>query len=313
MWLTLPSQWVHPHSTDTHPAPPIQDAVKYVTKLDTRAEGDDAYEISVGAIKETKQGKRTDLEDLAAFVKGQFEKDVSSSAIIRMVAARFPGELVKFSGGVEKLIMLYKPPATYELEFGFDNMYRWQRQVAELVLVDPKKGPGECELRKPESRPIYFLYDKVGNAGKSAILAWISNAIGSDKCIELAGEPRDAAFAYTQACPPFAAYDIPRSDNKEKSWADKMQLIEALSNGRVMNSKYVSGLHTFKRPWLFVVCNSLPRGLSDMLSVDRVRIWPVAKPSASPAVISACLSFTDKAELDNYVVGETATVGGMNF
>ena len=300
--------------TPTHTvAPHLQDAIKYVSKSDSRATGGDAHSVKVGAFKETKQGKRTDLEDLAAFVREKLEADVPSHAVLRMVAARYPGELVKFSGGVEKLLLLYKPIPKYDVSFDFDVMYRWQRQVAEMVLVDPRAPDGAAAIKTPESRPIFFLYDKVGNAGKSALLAWIANKTGSDKMIELSGEVKDAAFAYVQQSPPIAAYDIPRADGAEKSWSAKMQLLEALSNGRVMNQKYVAGLHIFKRPWLFVVCNSLPRKLSSMLSVDRVRIWPVAKPSASPAVISACLSFADKDELDRYVAGEETEVGGMNF
>ncbi len=255
--------------------------------------------INMQRFKPPAQGKRTDLQSLADFVLEESKKGLRAVDITRGAAKRFGSEFIKYHGGVERLIIAAKPGAYYEEAPTVDKLYVWQRNLADRLLVDAEAGDGKCVLRPAPSREILFLFDPIGNAGKSTMTSFFSNAIGPENIVELSGEHKDAAYAYSQVLAPVAVYDVARADTS--AFKGICKLAEGLSNGRLMIEKYVSQAIVFKRPHIIIICNTLPPNLSELLSVDRVRIWPVCKPKPAPNVVDSILSFETAKELDDYI------------
>lgn len=192
----------------------------------------------------------------------------------------------------------------------YNELYSWQKTFLKTVAVDPTAD--KWEMRPSPPRTIHILFDEKGAAGKSTLTSVLCNGFGGGKVIELSGAAKDACHAYTAGLQPFVVYDVARADTK--NWAEIAKMAEQLSNGRLMNEKYVSAAITFERPWIFIYCNSLPPNLSDLLSVDRVKIWHVKKPGPIGEVVEPMRAFGSARELDDYIAEKCPQrrAGGMN-
>jgi len=291
-----------------------QNCVDYCTKLESRAEGDDALAIKIGELREPKQGKRSDLDALADFVKDELAKGKTNAQVIKAAASKYGSEYMKYHQGIERLVLQLRPAAVFDEAPAYDDMYAWQRKACDDMFVDARGAAGTCVLRPAPPRIITFYYGKAGGEGKSALVSAISNLAGGDNLIELSGKACDAGYAFTSNPCSVAVYDMARAATSQSDWTEACKMLEGMSNGRLMNTKYVSQFVTFKRPHLIVNCNTLPRNLSSLLSVDRVRVLVVSKPTPVPSVVPDYLTFKTAEELDSFVESvQPATTGGMNF
>lgn len=140
-----------------------------------------------------------------------------------------------------------------------EKFYPWQKEVSDTII-------GEDEDRK-----IYWIYDKVGNKGKSAFVKY--NCVHKDALL-LSGKAADMKYAIhtmvrQKNYPELIFIDIPRSSNKFLSYAG----IEEIKNGCFFSGKYEAGMVLFNSPKIIIFSNALPR--VDTMSKDRWQVHEI--------------------------------------
>lgn len=132
------------------------------------------------------------------------------------------------------------------------ELYSWQQEVIDIVS------------KEPDERRIYWIWDPVGNTGKSSLCKHLVLRRGA---IIVGGRCRDAEYAIMKILeerdPEIVCFDIPRSQFNHISYA----AIESIKNGMFFSSKYESGQCVFNTPHVLVFCNYEPD--YSRLSADR--------------------------------------------
>jgi len=139
-----------------------------------------------------------------------------------------------------------------------DKLYNWQKFIVEILHT------------KPDPRAIYWIYDKLGNKGKSSLTSYLNyhydvGCLGSGKMADIAccvcGKDGLKKKNKTYI------FDLPRSSEGKISY----NAIESVKNGMMFAPKYESGHCMFPKPHVFVFANFIPD--IDMLSKDRWHIY----------------------------------------
>lgn len=133
-----------------------------------------------------------------------------------------------------------------------ENLYKWQQQIEEL-------------LNQPaDDRKIYWLVDRDGNLGKTALCKYICNRYNA---LYVSGKAADIKYGITQYLEnnelDIVLLDFPRSLEQFVSF----DAIESVKNGIFFSSKYESGMVMFNSPHVFCFSNFIPDTSS--LSEDR--------------------------------------------
>lgn len=132
------------------------------------------------------------------------------------------------------------------------NLYKWQQQILDII-----NSP-------PDDRKIYWLVDKDGNLGKTALCKFLCHNYNA---LYLSGKSNDIKYGITKYLEnnelQVALLDYPRSLEQFISY----EAIESIKNGIFYNGKYESGMVMFNPPHIFCFSNFRPEITS--LSQDR--------------------------------------------
>lgn len=132
------------------------------------------------------------------------------------------------------------------------NLYKWQEQIINILKEDA------------DDRKIYWLVDKDGNLGKTALCKYICNKYNA---IYVSGKATDIKFGITKHLEEIeldiVLLDFPRSLEQYVSF----DAIESVKNGIFFSSKYESGMVMFNSPHVFCFSNFKPD--TSTLSQDR--------------------------------------------
>lgn len=226
--------------------------VAYVQKTETKDSSKPAPFVELD-FRVTSQGIRTDWIEARDFLleKPDFEE----------FFMRFPDKAMRYASSIKTCIRsIIKKQAKQELkdEYPLDaKLYEWQRK-----LVNRLHG-------KPDNRKIIWFYDEKGNHGKS----WISDYLEAHmKAVVFPNaSTKDLAYAYNGE--PIVIIDYSRSNEERINYS----VLENFKDGRIFSSKYESELKRFKKPWLIVMSNFMPK--LDACSRDR---WEVHTLSGEP-------------------------------
>lgn len=138
-----------------------------------------------------------------------------------------------------------------------ENFYPWQKYVWDQLSFDP------------EDRKITWIYERIGNTGKSALAKLSAHKLN---CLVVGGKANDI-FCGIQKYhenngyyPEVIIVDCPRDNQKHFNYA----AIEQVKNGLCFSGKYESSMLVFNSPHIIVFANDLPN--FDKFSVDRWRI-----------------------------------------
>lgn len=156
-------------------------------------------------------------------------------------------------------------PITYGFPVDIETIQElrcWQDELVDILSY------------KPDSRTIYWIYDKVGCAGKSEFVKWyamkhIDNAICAN-----AGNGKDIAnllktWAEKNDIGAFRVFLY----NMARDSAISYKMLETVKDGMMTNTKYECGTLFFNRPHVVVMSNELPN--EDSLSTDRWTIYTI--------------------------------------
>ncbi len=140
-----------------------------------------------------------------------------------------------------------------------DKLRPWQSEIENLLL------------KPPDERTINWVWEEVGNVGKSAFTKYLvvkHNALFIDE-----GKKADLVnlvFNTDMDETKIIVVDIPR-DNHNTSY----KTLEAIKNGLVCNTKYETGVKAFNSPHIIVFSNFYPD--TSKLSLDRWNIKTINK------------------------------------
>lgn len=214
-----------------------QQAVDYSRKEDIRVAGPWTRGAEpVGA------GKRSDLEDVKAAIRSGASKRVLLDDYSE-ICARYP----RFVDGYIAAVALDK----VSLVTTITPRFSWQQRVLDVISgpVDP--------------RAIYWVYDGVGNHGKTYLATYLTDSKGA--FYSNGGKATDITYAYTGQ--PICIFDYVRDSAEYVNYG----VIEQLKNGILFSPKYESGLKRFAIPHVFVFANFRPA--SDKFSADRLVVF----------------------------------------
>lgn len=135
------------------------------------------------------------------------------------------------------------------------DLYEWQQDLLKIAL------------EKPDDRSIYWIWEDVGNVGKTAFSKYLSHHHGA---IPLEGKKNDILYCAAEFNSRIYIYDLARTNEQYVSY----ESIEKIKNGYYMCAKYESKPIIRNPPHLFVFANFLPNQTA--LSRDRWKIFRIS-------------------------------------
>lgn len=145
------------------------------------------------------------------------------------------------------------------------ELYFWQKKARDILT------------NTPDSRKIYWLWDSVGNTGKSAFCkhirmnfdSQILNGTAKDCYCALANRLEDTDIE-------IILFDLARSQQNRISYT----AIESIKNGMFFSGKYESRDIIMNTPHIMVFANFPPDLM--MLSQDRWEVWNISQMVGRP-------------------------------
>ena len=231
----------------------------YCTKEESRMPG--TVPFVWGDRPSDNQGRRTDLEDATTLIK---DTPGTVQQRMRVVALTFPAVYAKFHRGLEalaeQLVEADIPAPTA------DQLYPWQSSL-HASLMQP-----------PNDRTINYVYDPVGNNGKSAFIRYFLKNYPTESVV-LDGKVADMSYGYKGQR--YVFIDVPRSNadplSGQKWTPDHLyHFAEKLKNGFFFSGKFTSGHKTFSIPHVTFMSNSPP--VEGLWTADRLNLITLSAP-----------------------------------
>lgn len=138
------------------------------------------------------------------------------------------------------------------------KFHDWQKELIEIIE------------NKPDSRSIYWIYDTVGNSGKTTFCKHL--CLTKKKCLYVSGKCENIKYAIASFeesngyYPNLILFDFVRSNEEKLSY----EAIEAVKNGIFFVGKYESKQVVFDNPHVIIFANFKPE--LHKLSLDRWHI-----------------------------------------
>lgn len=138
------------------------------------------------------------------------------------------------------------------------TLRNWQQQVVDIY----------GEQRDHDTRTINWIYDIIGNTGKSELVRYL--AMKHAATVLTAGKHADLAYAVPTTAT-LVCFDFARTLEGRIPY----QPMESIKNGMIFSPKYASGMKMFKSPVVMCFANFLPTFAS--LSLDRWNILEIIR------------------------------------
>lgn len=159
--------------------------------------------------------------------------------------------------------------------YSFQNIWndKLKDNVKDKVLNDTQKWINEKYLTEPDDRKVFWVYDSVGNQGKTSFCKHL--CMKYNNCLILGGKSADAKFAISAWYDepdnqPIKAvfFNIPRGKTFQN-----YEILETIKDGIFFSSKFKSNMVIFDSPHIFVLANHFPK--IETLTKDRWVIYDV--------------------------------------
>ena len=139
------------------------------------------------------------------------------------------------------------------------DLYPWQSEIVEIVK------------KEPDDRIIYWIYEKKGNVGKSALVKYLAF---HHNALVVSGKGSDMKYLCVKFKETYGDYpeliilDIPRSCENYISWSG----IEEVKNGCFASTKYECEMVLMNSPHILCFANFKPN--MNLISRDR---WSIKR------------------------------------
>jgi len=131
------------------------------------------------------------------------------------------------------------------------NLYPWQEEIRNICLS------------KPDNRSIYWIWEDIGNTGKTSFCKYM--AIKHNATVLGNGAFKDIAMCLPNN-PEIVLFNLTRDLECRVNYS----ALEAIKDGLIFSSKYESKMKIFNPPHVFVFANFEPR--VESMSLDRWKI-----------------------------------------
>lgn len=191
--------------------------------------------VEYGELKETNQGKRTDVANAFESITGKrkWSEVILDSEIATTVSSR-----MKWA---KEVFMASRPKPSCGI-----TLWKWQQNLADELD------------QEPHTRSIIWYHDSIGNTGKSTLAKWL---IANKDTIVAEGKKADVLYGYQGER--IVIFDLSRSTEEYTPY----DTIEKLKNGVYFNTKYESGMRVYDQPHVVVFANFAPD--QTKMSADR--------------------------------------------
>lgn len=166
----------------------------------------------------------------------------------KVLVETYPEYAVKYSTGLRNFYNELSPKYQYSLP---SEVRPFQQALLDLSKEDP------------HDRQVFWLYDKVGNSGKTKLALHLASQQGW--LILENGKSADIAHSWNGEN---VIFDFSRTQRSHINY----QVIESIKNGKIFSAKYSSMVKIHKPPHVWIFANFMPEISS--LSLDR---WVVAE------------------------------------
>lgn len=190
------------------------------------------------------KGARTDIKEFLEAVKESHDDEY--------LAENHPNEYAKYHSAMTKLRgnLKQKKNRKRQREHYDDAPLRnWQKKIVE-------------KLREQDDRQVLWVYDQLGNLGKSWLANWLT--VNEGAYLVEGGRRSDIAHAYDYE--ETVCFDFTRSQEEQVNYS----VIESFKNGRLFAPKYESKMKIFKPCKVVVFSNFDPDRTK--LSQDRWKV-----------------------------------------
>lgn len=225
-------KWLHGAHFEPRKGTPEQ-ARDYAMKEDSRIEGPFERGVMQGV------GKRNDLDAVKEAIK--------SGATRRTIMEEHTEVFAKYPRFIDEYIRVVREDAVEKLP-EFEPRFDYQAGVLAMVK------------ETPSDRQILWVYDPIGNHGKTYLAKWLvqeHNAFYTN-----GGKAVDLLYAYKGE--PVVIFDYVRDSKEYVGYG----VIEQLKNGLLMSTKYESGMRRFPVPHVIILANF--RAEDGKFSMDRL-------------------------------------------
>lgn len=146
-----------------------------------------------------------------------------------------------------------------------------------IVYIDPNRQYQSLILGiiegEPDTRSIYWFYDRIGNVGKSSFCKYLVGKCGA-LFIDEGTKSNIVNMVYNFAQEiRLVVVDVPRANKNKVSYKS----LEAIKNGMIMNTKYETGQKMFNPPHIFVFSNFPPDVNNETVSADRMMVYEITQ------------------------------------
>lgn len=176
------------------------------------------------------------------------KKDITEGIAWRDLCEKYPEYAIKYAGGLRSYFNELSPKFQYELP---QDRRPFQKQLLELADEEPN------------DRQVLWIFDKVGNSGKTKLAMHLASQKGFLNLEN--GKTADIAHAWNGEN---VIFDFSRTQESHINY----QVIESIKNGKVFSGKYNSVSKAYPSPHVWIFANFLPDYAA--LSKDR---WVVMK------------------------------------
>lgn len=144
-----------------------------------------------------------------------------------------------------------KPPKKLKI---ITDLYPWQSKLEEILMRDP------------DERNIYWIFDEIGNCGKSA---FAKRLCANNAAVVVEGKNKDILYCAAEFESDIYLFDFPRTMEGSVNYG----AVEKIKNGLYMSSKYESRPVVRNSPHVVIFANFRPDRFS--LSLDRWKVYHI--------------------------------------
>lgn len=140
----------------------------------------------------------------------------------------------------------------------FRKLRPWQNEVLEILASTP------------HMRDIWYIYEKLGGAGKSLLQKYILSHYNAIIVAGNRSDMKNAIIQYYNLKKKYAEIillNVPKS-SKNLSWS----AIEEIKDGVLYSGKYEGGMAIFPRPHVFIFSNHPPPIQDGVISADKFKV-----------------------------------------
>lgn len=240
-----------------------QQNYEYCTKTDSRLEDSPSGEHGERRTiaKRTGQGSREDIDRLKA--------DIEAGMPYRELLDQHFGTIARhhnFTLDFIETVRAERLMAEMQDQMESAVLRPWQQQLLTMVLG------------APDTRKIHWIWEDVGNVGKSWMAKYLSVMHGA--LIMTAMRKADMNYLFSKHLPKILCIDLART-NGEGSVETVMEFVEHVKTGYICSGKYNSRAFHFAQPVVCIFSNSPPPLAA--VSADRWDVWNLANFTLPPS------------------------------